>query len=519
MIKVILLFLSLFSAGFAFSQSQVTFNRKYDREVLINTVNGNSLIENDSGYLTANLIWRPNSFGKLWLMQVDFYGDTLWNKVYGDSLSGDNYQARAIVKSVDSPNYFLGGTHGSYLAMKDSGMLIKFNNSGDILWERKIQLAPRSTVGWDMIKSSKEELVFVGNNYDFHPVWQYVNIGACAYAFDTSGNLLWNRTYTHGIGNQFLLELVETPDKGFIMCGYSYFGPSGNNADFWVIRTDSTGNVIWENFYGGAGNQGGTGITKLSDGNYLLSGGRVSQNYAKARLIKIDINGLIIWQRTYNTTLGNLSEWIYNTLELPDGNILTIGNSSNNPSGYESGWIMKVGPQGVKKWERYFENLVVGEDFANFNAGILTTDGGILIAGWAWVDSTIVNFPWRSPSDVWLVKLDSLGCDSAGCPTVFTGIEPNPTVTAINVMAYPNPFSSQPVLLEIPGLYMNEKAEYVILNVLGQSVFSGTIKAAAAHTILIDETITAPLPSGIYLFRITHKGKIYSAKVMKLAYR
>lgn len=512
--KIILLFLSLFAAGLSFSQSQVTFNRKYDREVLINTVNGNSLIENASGYLTANLIWRPNSFVKLWLMQVDFYGDTLWNKVYGDSLSGDNYQGRAIVKAVGSPNYFLGGTHGSYLAMKDSGMLIKFNNSGDTLWERKIQLAPRSTVGWDMIKSSREELVFVGNIYDFHPVWQYVNIGACAFAFDTSGNLLWNRTYTHGIGNQFLWQLVETPDKGFMMCGYSYFGPSGNNADFWVIRTDSVGNVIWENFYGGTGGQWGSGITKLSDGNYLLSGVRGAYPNGKGRLYKIDINGNIIWQRTYNTSLTTVNEGFYKTFELPTGEIITIG-TSEIISGYEGGWIMKLSSTGQKKWERYFEHISGDVFIDNFNTGILTSDGGILLAGFASPGAGVFNPPFISPSDVWLVKLDSLGCDSAGCPTVFTGIEPNPTVTAINVMAYPNPFSSQPVLIEIPGLYMNEKAEYAILNVLGQTVFSGGIKAAGAHTILIDETITAPLPSGIYLFRITHKGKIYSAKVVK----
>lgn len=512
--KVILLLLSLFSSGFAFSQSQVTFNRTYDREVLINTNEG-ALIENNWGYLTGNGVWRPNYFLKFWLMQVDFNGDTLWNKVYGDSLTLDFYSGtRSLVFSADSSFYYSGGGFGSYLDLISYGTLTKLTLTGDTLWTSKVKFAPRNTTCVNMIKSSKEELVFVGNNYDFHPVWQYVNIGACAYAFDTSGNLLWNQTYTHGIGNQFLLQLVETPDKGFMMCGSSYFGPSGNNADFWVIRTDSTGNVIWENFYGGPGGQWGSGITKLSDGNYLLSGVRGTYPDGKGRLYKIDINGNIIWQRTFNTSLTTVNEGFYRTFELPSGEIITIG-TSEIISGYEGGWIMKVGPQGAKKWERYFEHISGDNFIDNFSTGILTSDGGILLAGFASPGAGVVNPPFISPSDVWLVKLDSLGCDSAGCPTVFTGIDPNPTVTAINVMAYPNPFSSEPVILEIPGLYANEKAEYSILNVLGQTVFSGTVKAAAAHTVLIDETITAPLPSGIYLFRITHKGKIYSAKVVK----
>jgi hypothetical protein len=513
--QIIVILMLAATAGY--SQSQVTFNRTYDREELINSNEG-ALIENSLGYLTGNFIWRPNYFLKLWLMQIDFNGDTLWNKVYGDSINGDAFAPRSLKVSNDSSYYYVGAGTGNY-SLVDTiftfGSLIKITNSGDTLCTSKKKFAPKATTVWDMIKSSKEELVFVGNNYDFHPIWQYVNIGACAYAFDTSGNLLWNQTYTHGTGNQFLWQLVETPDKGFIMCGYSYFGPTGNNADFWVIRTDSVGNVIWENFYGGAGDQGGTGITKLSDGNYLLSGGRVAQNYAKARLIKIDINGAVIWQRTYNTSLGNLNEWIYRTLELPNGDIITVGISENNPSGYEGGWIMKTGPQGWKKWERYFYYLGGDSYIDNFNTGILTSDGGILLAGFASPGAGVFNPPFISPSDVWLVKLDSLGCDSAGCPTVFTGIEPNPYVSVTNILAYPNPFSSQSVILNVPGVKPNEGVGFQITDVLGKTLRTGTLKATAMDYVIISEQETQHLSQGIYFIQLKTKNGVFGAKVVK----
>ncbi len=493
--------------------AQISFNRTYDREVLINTNEG-ALIENNHGYLSSNLVWRPNYFGKLWLMQVSFIGDTLWNVSFGDSANGDNFGSRALAIASDSIYYFLGGSNGSYISFSDSGMLLKIDTSGAVLWASKVKFAPRSTTGWNMIKSSKEELVMVGNNYDFHPLYQFINIGACAYAFDTSGNLLWNQSYTNGIGEQKLWQLVETPDKGFMMCGWTYLGPSGNNADFWVIRTDSAGNVIWENFYGGAGNQGGLGITKLSDGNYLLCGERVNQNYGKGRIIKIDINGNVIWQRTFNTSLVNKSEWIWRTLELPSGEIITIGNSENNPSGYESGWLMKLDSAGNKIWERYFVHISGDNYIDNFNTGILTSDGGILLAGFASPDSTVFNPPFLAPSDVWLVKLDSSFCDSTGCP-VFTGIPANPYVNAINVFAYPNPFSEQPVIIKIPGIKNGGQVWFEIMDVLGKNVKSGKVIAETNDYLMIDRRHTSELATGIYFVRLkTNKG-IYSAKVIK----
>jgi hypothetical protein len=505
----------LLASTAGYSQSQVTFNRTYDRELLINTNEG-GLIENSLGYLTGNAIGRPNSFVKWWLMQIDFNGDTIWNKTYGDSATLDFYASiRGLVFSRDSGFYYMGAGIGSYSTFMSYGTLAKLTLSGDTLWTSRVKFAPRNTTCWQMIKSSKEELVFVGNNYDFHPTWQYVNIGACAYAFDTSGNLLWNQTYTHGIGNQFLFQLVETPDKGFIMCGRSYFGPSGNNSDFWVIRTDSVGNVIWENFYGGTGTQRGYGIMKLSDGNYLLFGSSGNPGHIRGRIYKIDINGTVIWQRTYNSQLVNQNESIWRMIELSSGDIICIGVSTNNPTGYEGGWIMKIGPQGAKKWERYFYYLGGDSDIDNFNTGIPTSDGGILLAGFASPGAGVFNPPFLSPSDVWLVKLDSLGCDSAGCPTVFTGIEPNPYVSVTNILAYPNPFSSQPVILNVPGVKPNEGVGFQITDVLGKTLRTGTLKATAMDYVIISEQETQHLSQGIYFIQLKTKNGVFGAKVVK----
>lgn len=58
------------------------------------------------------------------------------------------------------------------------------------------------------------------------------------------------------------MDLNQTLDGGYILGGFSYSGISGNKsetvwggvdnyADYWVIKIDSLGNIIWQNDIGG----------------------------------------------------------------------------------------------------------------------------------------------------------------------------------------------------------------------------------------------------------------------------
>ena len=73
---------------------------------------------------------------------------------------------------------------------------------------------------------------------------------------DSLGNLLWNKCYG-GSGGDDANSLIQTLDGGFIMAGYTYsedgdvIGLHGSGDDFWIVKTDSLGNLQWQKCLGG----------------------------------------------------------------------------------------------------------------------------------------------------------------------------------------------------------------------------------------------------------------------------
>src|SRR6185369_492156 len=74
---------------------------------------------------------------------------------------------------------------------------------------------------------------------------------------DSAGNKLWDRSFG-GPDEDVLYSVRQTSDGGFILAGYSLSGIGGNKTsttvggyDFWVVRRDAMGNKLWDRSFGG----------------------------------------------------------------------------------------------------------------------------------------------------------------------------------------------------------------------------------------------------------------------------
>src|SRR5204862_6358206 len=74
---------------------------------------------------------------------------------------------------------------------------------------------------------------------------------------DSGGNKLWEKVYG-GSGDDVLFSLQQTSDGGFVLAGASSSGADGNKSspnyggyDFWVVRLDSSGSIVWDQSFGG----------------------------------------------------------------------------------------------------------------------------------------------------------------------------------------------------------------------------------------------------------------------------
>ena len=88
-----------------------------------------------------------------------------------------------------------------------------------------------------------------------------------------TGTMIWNKTYG-GIGDDNLFAysgLIQTSDGGFAMSAATTSYGSGTR-DFWLIKTDSYGNIQYTKTYGGMGAETPYSMAQATDGSLVSAG-------------------------------------------------------------------------------------------------------------------------------------------------------------------------------------------------------------------------------------------------------
>lgn len=197
---------------------------------------------------------------------------------------------------------------------------------------------------------------------------------------DMNGNILWEKTIG-GSASDDLTSAIETSSGDIILAGssnsdisYDKTENSRGGLDFWVVKINSLGTIIWDKTYGGSGYERLMTIDKLND-NELIIGGYSNSDVSGDKnensrgnydywMLKIDGNGSIIWQKT----IGGFNVDILRSLKYDlDGNILLAGESNSTISGDRtisqplSGdiWLLKLSNSGSIIWQKSFlaENI------------------------------------------------------------------------------------------------------------------------------------------------------------------
>ncbi|MEP7265647.1 MAG: T9SS type A sorting domain-containing protein [Bacteroidota bacterium] len=370
----------------------------------------------DSGYDKTTAFAQMGAQGRCWAMMVNPGGSVIWDRDF------TGYIPRGI-SSSSSDSYTIlscyvgNGTYGDVTlppSLGSSGNLgcwmVTFDSTGTILWNN------RFSSGRDTINPSANTFA-VGQDI------QQVN-----------GNY-----YITGIG--ISTPLIFGGDLNAQNCSYYKF----NNRDmfFYRVNSDDTVKYQWQNLYGGDSIDGGFAILPLQNG-FLLGGATSSQagcnltvsshnNYSDYYVVRTDTIGNIIWQKNYG---GSKDDWLAGILDAGNNEYILYGETLSPQSfdvssaGYNdtSLWIVKIDSAGNILWDKRFGSCS-GSFIWSLNAGgvpitntlslfklktisgINTSDGGFLFAcnvkdSFACGD---VSEDGKGNEDYWILKLDATG--------------------------------------------------------------------------------------------------------------
>ncbi len=290
----------------------------------------------------------------------------------------------------------------------------------EIIWEQNFggsendfaeQLLPASDGGYIIAGASASSDQDVASNNGGDDMW--------IIKIDTDGNLVWEQNYG-GSSNDYAWSAAPVNDGGYVMAGFtlsSDLDVGGNNGinDYWIVKVDSDGDLIWEQNYGGSSLETAYSITQTTDDGYIVAGFSRSSNIDVSAnngerdfwIIKLDTNGDLTWEQNYG---GAGIDIAYDIAQTSDGGYIVAGTSQSSDqdvssnNGGDDYWIVKLDANGDLVWEENF-----GGTGTDFPSDILpTSDGGYIALGQSNSSDLDVGAN-NGGDDCWIIKLDADG--------------------------------------------------------------------------------------------------------------
>jgi len=376
------------------------------------------------------------------ILPLSLYSSTTFVRDYGGLRHDEGW---GCVEVEDG--YLIVGTTYSYEDTIGDIFLLKIDRDGNEVLMRRYGLRGYEERGRAIVRS--------GSGYGIGGVGSGGWGDFYLIRLDSLYNVEWQYWYG-GSRSDWLWDMDTTWDGGFVMVGYTNSVGNGGD-DLCVIRVDSAGNLLWGNGYGGSSGDYGNWVKTLSSHEFLAAGMYKADGYETwgGYFIKLDSLGDTIFTRTYLDSRIHMDIFsgYYNDVEgftyvtgwrailrepdsmnlfcmkldslgntiwmrdydvpdvkdrgdairvVPDGNLLIFGTTNYSYLFPELGGfirLLKIDTSGNLVWEKIYR-FPDRYDGLWLRDGIVTSDGGFLMVGYAWIVG-------RGDKNIVLIKADS----------------------------------------------------------------------------------------------------------------
>jgi len=319
----------------------------------------------DGGYIIVGQTWSFGpKHGNVYLIKTDSSGNIQWER----SLGGSGWDVGYSVQQTVDRGYIIAGATNSFGAGFFDAYLIKTDPNGNSLWQKTFGES-RDEDAYSVHQTSDGGYIVLARTASFGAgAWDIYLIRT-----DSSGNSLWEKTFG-GSRSDWSDCLRQTADGGYILAGITMSFGAGYY-DAYLIKIDPNGNSEWQKTFGGSNSDHANSVRQTSDGGYIITGQTSSfGNDADVYLVKTDPNGETLWQRTFG---GSDVDAGFSVQQTVDGGYIVAGTTLSFGAGDQDAYLIKTDPNGNSEWQKSFG----GSDRDLAYSVLQTVDGGYILAG------------------------------------------------------------------------------------------------------------------------------------------
>ncbi len=243
------------------------------------------------------------------------------------------------------------------------------------------------------------------------------------------GEVDWVKNYG-GSGEDTAQSVIQTADGGYAVLGFSssidgdIVGKTTSVNDYWLLKLDAEGNLMWNKTYGGSKDDRGQSVVQTKDGGYAIVGyamsddgdGSNNEGFHDNWILRLDANGNILWEKSFGFSGHDHS---YDVVQTDDGGFFFSGfldvTSSDGEGNTGKGsyltrhgvgefWGTKLDANGNLQWRRYFG----GTNNDRSYGVVQSNDGGFVLAGASESDDFDITDP-KGSYDFWALKVNASG--------------------------------------------------------------------------------------------------------------
>jgi hypothetical protein len=288
----------------------------------------------DGGYAIAGY---TQSFGAgsddFYIVKLRAGGSLEWNRAIGGSESD---VALAIAGCRDGGCVAAGYTYSFGVGNRDY-FIVKLDWKGDLQWSKTVG-GTNFDYGESVIQTADGGYAVTGISYSFGAG----NGDFYVVKLDSIGDVQWSRT-VGGVEDDYCLSIIQTSDRGYALAGSTSSVRPGN-IDFYAVKLDSAGGLQWARAFGGQSIDYAESIIQTFDGGYAVGGLTYSFGAGgmDAYIVRLDSSGNLLWSRTVG---GTSNDYIESIIQTPDGGLVGAGDT------WSFGWIedmyiIKLGADG-----------------------------------------------------------------------------------------------------------------------------------------------------------------------------